>query len=138
MSMLHEGEKVLGPPKWDSDSATVDTWLERVKFFVLSVKQEDRVLLGPQLIRVMDPNSRQYLVATKMKDTDVVAEDGALRVAKFIKESLAETTLQDAATAFKDLLKGHELRRQAGEGMKSWSQRLTQVFTKTGRKLHAA
>ena len=92
--------------------------MERVKFFALSVKKEERSLLGPQLIRAMDPNSRQYQVAARMRDSEITAEDGALRVATYVKEALAETTLQDAAMAFRDLLRGQEIRRQVGEGMK--------------------
>lgn len=73
-----------------------------------------------------------------MKKTDIVSEDGATKVAIWIKENLAEITLQDAASAYKDLLRGTELRRRAGEGIKTRTERFMQVFTKAGRKVHAA
>jgi hypothetical protein len=103
MSVVYEGDKLLGPPKWDGDTSTIDTWLERMKFFMLSTKEDDRILLGPPLIRSMDPNSKQSFVASKMKDSDITGKDGALRVAMHIRNQLAMTTIQDAAVAFKTL-----------------------------------
>ena len=133
----HE-ERQLGPPKWDGDPATCEVWFERVRYYVMGTKKEERTLLGAQLIRSMDPNSRQYQVAIQVKDSEVMAEDGAMRVAKFVQDMLAETTLQEAAASFRELMKGSELRRISGEGVRSWSERFTQLVTKCGRKLHAA
>eukprot|EP00969_Alexandrium_andersonii_P287740 12720915-Alexandrium_andersonii.AAC.1 len=58
-------ERVPGPPKWDENPGAVDTWLERVEIYQLSVKKEDRCLLGPSLVRVMDPDSQQHQAAIK-------------------------------------------------------------------------
>ena len=102
----HDNEKQLGPLKWDNDPSSCDVWLERVRYYVMGAKKEDRPLLGAQLIRSMDPISRQYQVAIHVKDSEVMAEDGAIRVATYVKNMLAETALQEAAAAFKDIMKG--------------------------------
>ena len=83
-------------------------------------------------------NSKQYLVASKMKDSDITGKDGALKVALHIRNQLAMTTIQDAAVAFKELLNGVELKRLPGESIKLWTERFTTFLVKVGRKLHTA
>ena len=74
-------ERLPGPPRWDEQPTSIDTWIERITIYVLSTKKEDRPLLGPNLIGVMDPDGQQYQAAITLKDEDLAAEDG-VRVRK--------------------------------------------------------
>ena len=134
----NEWEQRIGPPRWDGNTANVDVWTERVQLFILSTKKNDRVLLGPQLIRSMEPGSRQYLAAMEISADDQVKEDGAMLIAKHLKSKLAETAMADAAQALRDFLAGKDLRRRNGEGAKSFIQRFEHTLDLMGRKLHAA
>ena len=93
-----EYEQRLGPPRWDGDSSTVDVWIERVRLFTLSTKEDERVLLGPQLIRSMQPGSRQYLAAMEVPADQQTTKEGAITVAQHVKNKLSETTLADGCT----------------------------------------
>ena len=78
------------------------------------------------------------MTAIKFPETDLVAKDGANKLAEFINSELAETELADAASTFEELLKGVHLKRHHGESIKTWAAMLREQLAVCGRKLKAA
>eukprot|EP00969_Alexandrium_andersonii_P107026 4720304-Alexandrium_andersonii.AAC.1 len=65
----------------------------------------------------MDPDSQQYQAAIKVSAEDLAKENSAMLVANAVKNALARTSIQDAAMAFRDFLKGNEIRGQPLESI---------------------
>ena len=72
---MANGDKDFGSkvPKWDERPGSLDDFQDKLKFFVLGTKKEDRYLCASRVIREMDPESLQYKICRKL-DEDELAE----------------------------------------------------------------
>jgi hypothetical protein len=123
-------------PRWNGQAETLDHFEDRVKDWILGTKIENRGLLGPRLRSAMDEHSQQYEEAKKVTEEELTSATGALKVVEALRKTRGPTSLQEAVSQVKNLWKG--VRREPGEGMRTWTSRFMIYIAKVGRALHGA
>ncbi len=75
---MANGEKDFGSeiPKWDERPGSLDDFQDKLRFFVLGTKKEDRYLCASQVIREMDPESLQCKICRKIDEAELTAANG--------------------------------------------------------------
>ena len=123
-------------PRWNGRQETLDVFEEKVQFWMLGTKKEERVLLGPRLLSVMDEHTQQYEEAKKISLEDMCKEDGPMRIVKQLRGVRGPTSIQEAVKRFRLLMKGYH--RQKSEGMRAWTSCFEISVMKVGKALHSA
>eukprot|EP00969_Alexandrium_andersonii_P277950 12286402-Alexandrium_andersonii.AAC.1 len=134
--MASDNDRTSIVPRWNGKPETLDTFEEKVQFWMLGTKEDDRPLLGPRLLAAMDETSQQYEEAKKVPIDELCKKDGALTVVKRLRGIRGPTSLQEAVKQFRLLMKGFH--RNKGEGMRAWTSRFDIALRKVGRALHSA
>ena len=84
----------------------------------------------------MDEHPQQYEKAKKVTEEELTSATGALKIVEALRRTRGPTSLQEAVSQVKNIWKG--VRREPGEGMRTWTSRFMIYIAKVGRALHGA
>ena len=105
-------------PRWNEEAATMESFDQRVKFFMSSTKEEERYLCGPRLLSTFDPERDSFRhVRDNLINVQLEAADGsgALMIVKTTGLSVGPKSTQEAVRLLLDSFRLDSLRRNYGE-----------------------
>ena len=105
-------------PRWDERPGSLDDFQDKLRFFVLGTKKEDRYLCASRVIREMDPESLQYKICKKL-DEDVLTAangfDGMKAIVEKLRKQEGPKSIHQTVKLIRDVFT--KVKREKGESM---------------------
>ena len=124
----------LRTPTWDGEPSTFPDYVRKVRLAYERTRARRRKYLGPELVAGL--TGRAWTITQEISHRDLVSNDGALFLIRYLEEHLGRVPVPDAGTKAEQLFV--RLRRPLNMSMATWCSTVREHYRGLQRALKRA